>query len=60
MQSSRKLILIFLLFSSNPVWSGFYEGFVEYEQGNYEQALQEFRPLAEGGNAFAQLYLGIM
>ena len=60
MQTIRKISLILTLVICGPAWGGFYEGFVHYEQGNYEPVLLEFRPLAEEGNAFAQLYLGIM
>ena len=35
-------------------------GLDAYERGDYEAALIQFRPLAEQGNAEAQLYLGIM
>ena len=54
------VILSLLLLSSGYAWAGFFEGFEYFEAGKYEQALDEFRPLAEEGNAFAQLYLGIM
>lgn len=35
-------------------------GLVFYKQGNYAAALDEFRPLAEQGDALAQHYLGVM
>jgi TPR repeat protein len=31
-----------------------------YERGNYATALSEWRPLAEKGDAHAQLYLGVL
>ncbi len=36
------------------------KGWDAYEAGDYATALQEFRPLAEQGNAYAQYNLGIM
>ncbi|MEO9574124.1 MAG: tetratricopeptide repeat protein [Tateyamaria sp.] len=36
------------------------KGWAAYESGDFETALQEFRPLAEQGNADAQLRLGRM
>ncbi len=43
MQTIRKISLILVLIGSGQAWGGFYEGFAHYEQGNYDQALQEFR-----------------
>lgn len=36
------------------------KGFAAYDRGDFEIALQELRPLAEHGNAYAQYILGIM
>ena len=41
-----------------PGWAGFDEGTAAYERGDYETALQEWQPLAEQGDAEAQLSLG--
>ena len=38
----------------------FQTGLEAYERRDYEAALRHFRPLAEQGNAEAQLHLGIM
>ena len=38
----------------------FEKGWAAYNAGDYETALQEWRPLAEQGNASAQYNLGIM
>lgn len=43
-----------------PAWAGWDEGWAAYEQGDYEMALQEWRPLAEQGDADAQYNLGVM
>ena len=60
MEIIRKLVLALMLAAYGQAWGGFYDGFALYEQGDYATALREFRPLAEQGNAFAQLYLGVM
>ena len=39
-------------------WAGFDDGLAAFERGDYETALQEWRPLAEQGDAEAQLSLG--
>jgi S1-C subfamily serine protease len=36
------------------------DGVVAYNSGDYDTALRELRPLAEQGNAYAQVYLGLM
>ena len=40
--------------------SSYQEGCDAYERGDYDTALQEFRPLAEQGHAQAQVNLGII
>jgi hypothetical protein len=35
-------------------WAGWDEGVAAYNQGNYDTALREWRPLAEQGHADAQ------
>ena len=52
------LMLIALL--SNPVKAELDFGFEAEYRGNFEQALAELQPLAEAGNARAQLWLGLM
>ena len=54
------LIVIFCMALAAPAWAGFDEGVAAYERGDYETALQEFRPLAEQGLADAQTALGWM
>ena len=42
-------------------WSdGLQKGFDVHKKGDYATALKEWKPLAEGGNATAQHYLGII
>ncbi len=43
-----------------PVRAGFDEGWAAYDRGDYETALQEWGPLAEQGDAFAQYAIGLM
>jgi uncharacterized protein len=44
-----------------PVAAGpFEEGVAAYKRGDYDTALQLFRPLANPGNPSAQFYLGSM
>ncbi len=43
-----------------PAWAGLDEGVAAYKRGDYATALREWRPLAEQGNANAQLFLGLM
>ena len=43
-----------------PRATGYTEGVAAYERGDYKTALREIKPLAERGNAKAQLILGIM
>ena len=40
--------------------AGFEEGVEAYQRGDYPAALQQWRPLAEGGDAHAQCNLGIL
>ncbi len=50
--------LVFVL--AAPAWAGFQAGVDAYNDGDYDTALKEFRPLAERGKAVAQWSLGIM
>ena len=54
------VLLLFLLVRLSPVYAGLEEGWATAERGDYETALQEFKPLAEQGNKWAQSQLGIM
>lgn len=49
-----------LVLQSGPAWAGFDEGVAAWERGDYAAALREIRPLAEQGNAKAQVFLGVM
>jgi hypothetical protein len=59
---TRRLILIVVLIVglAAPAWAGFDNGMAAYERGDYENALREWQPLAEQGDAAAQYNLGIM
>ena len=61
---NRLLILSVLLLSllvGNPAFSAdFQKGVDAYESGDYATALREWTPLAEQGNADAQVNLGVM
>lgn len=48
------------LMLASPVWAGFNEGVAAHKRGDYITALQEFRTLAEQGDAAAQYRLGFM
>ncbi len=43
-----------------PAWADYTEGAIAYIAGNYETAMQEFRPLADQGDTNAQFMLGLM
>ena len=49
-----------LLYSAASAWADFDDGVEAYNSGDYATALQEFRPLAEQGDAKAQFNLGFM
>ena len=53
------VFLTFLVLSSN-VRADLQAGIASYRAGNYESALQEFKPLAAKGNADAQVNLGFL
>ena len=46
------------LMLATPAWADFQAGVDAYNRGDYETALKEFRPLADQGDAEAQLNLG--
>ena len=54
------LTVVALLFSAGSAWADFDDGLAAYQRGDYATALQEWRPLAEQGDALAQQYLGNM
>ena len=56
----RFLILLCWLLLATPALAGYDEGVAAYERGDHKTALQEFRPLAEQGDADAQTALGWM
>ena len=43
-----------------PAWAGLREGWAAYDRGDYATAMQELRPVAEQGDAYAQSLLGTM
>jgi len=52
---------VLLLLSSTEGWSADYQkGLDAFKRGDYATALREFEPLAEQGDADAQLMLGVM
>lgn len=53
------LVLTFVCLAA-PSWADFETGMAAYERGNYATALSEWRPLAEKGDAQAQLHLGML
>ncbi len=55
------LVLLAILWGlTAPAWAGYKEGAAAYQRGDYATALQEFKPLAEQGDAEAQNFLGLM
>ncbi|MFP6688182.1 MAG: hypothetical protein VCD31_02525, partial [Alphaproteobacteria bacterium] len=49
-----------LLFSAGSAWADYDEGMAAAQRGDFATALQEFRPLAEQGDADAQTLIGMM
>jgi TPR repeat protein len=47
-----------LLFSAGSAWADWDDGMAAFELGDYATALQEWRPLAEQGDAEAQILIG--
>ena len=52
------IIVMYCLALAAPAWAGLDEGVAAYERGDYKTAMREFRPLAEQGDAAAQIELG--
>ena len=54
------VFLTFFLFLTVPSHADFQAGKNAYDRGDYETALKEWQPLAEQGDAKAQLFIGYM
>jgi len=50
---SRVALLLFLGLLHGSVFAGYEEGATAFEKGDFASALNEFRPLAEAGDAKA-------
>ena len=58
---TRALLVAALVLVPFAAWGQDFEtGLRAYESGDYEQAMEEWRPLAEQGHAAAQAKLGTM
>ncbi len=53
-------ILAFVATLVSPTWADFDAGVDAFKAGDYQTAMSEWRPLAEGGNANAQHNVGIL
>ncbi len=54
------VLLLFLFSGIWPVYAGLEEGLTAYNSGDYKAALKEYMPLAEQGDADAQVRLAMM
>ena len=54
------LVAVLMFGLTTSARAGFDEGLAAFERGDYATALEEWLPLAEGGNANAQYHLGFM
>lgn len=54
------LAVALLVSLAASAWAGLDEGLAAYERGDYVTAFQEFKPLAEQGDASAQYSLGML
>ncbi len=54
------IAMALLLSLAVPAWAGFDEGVAALQRGDFAVAFREFKPLAESGDAHAQLNLGVM
>ncbi len=54
------VFLLFLFVECSSVYAGVEEGLAAYDCGDYETALQEYKPLAEQGDADGQYNLGLL
>jgi TPR repeat protein len=57
---SKLLAIVFMLGLNTTAFAGFDEGHAAYIAGNYTQALKEWAPLAEQGDARSQYNLGLL
>ena len=57
---SLLLAIAISVWVSTPVWAGYEEGKAAFDKGDYEEALEIFRPLAESEDINAQYSLGIL
>lgn len=59
--NKRLIVLLLLVFATQPAWADFNEGVVAYMMGQYDKAYNTMRSLAEtADNAYAEYYLGMM
>lgn len=56
--TARAVLLVGLLAVAGPALADFDQGAAAYEAGDYAQAMEQWRPLAEDGNAEAQYWVG--
>ena len=54
------ILLLTLLVGNPAVSADLYKGLTAYQSGDYATALREWKPLAEQGDANAQILLGGM
>ncbi len=54
------LVAVLMFGHATSAWAGFDEGMAVYERGDYATALEEWLPLANGGDASAGYNLGVM
>jgi len=52
--------IICVIFSFDAWAKSYNDGFIAAENGDYKSAVQEWQPLAEGGNAAAQFNMGML
>lgn len=60
MRSTRLALLLAALAAPALAAAGLREGYDAYQLGQYDRALQEFRPLAARNDVVASYYLGVM
>ncbi len=58
MRTATMLLAVVVVLVAAPAWADFEAGWEASRRGDYATALKEWRPLAEQGNAEAQLFLG--
>ncbi len=54
------VLVLSLVLLRAPTWADFEDGTVAYNNGDYATAMREWRPLAEQGDASAQLRVGLL